>query len=69
MIEAVIFVAFLILQLAKKERVYSNDYQMRNFTGHLEELAEIRNQLIDEEEKLTIDITKCVDLIKARQKE
>ena len=57
------------LQLAKKERVYSNDYQMTNFTGHLEELAEIRNQLIEEVDKLTIDIEKCIDLIQARQKE
>jgi hypothetical protein len=57
------------LQLAKKERIYSNDYQMRNFTGHLEELAGVRNQLIEEVEKLTIDIKQCVDIIQARQKE
>lgn len=57
------------LQLAKKERIYSEDYQMRNFTEHLEELAGVRNQLIEEVEKLTIDIKQCIDIIQARQKE
>lgn len=44
------------MQLKRKEQVYSNDYQMRNFTAHLEEMSAIRMQIIAQVDLLDSDI-------------
>ena len=55
------------LRRLEKNKIYRQDYVIRNFSQHLNEARKMRLQLLEEVDKLNTDILKCMEEIEQRK--